>query len=219
MSTLIFGIIWTAFSAVFAFLVFGIPGTMTVNGEVVSKDDYGVMLMPAIIIGIFIIIGIILIVTGLRKVLRDIATSKNGFETYGVVIGISETGTRVNERPELKAIVMVIMEYGEIQRFEEIIGFDYNRYFYGEYLKVKQYKKDINILDSIDSSMIPYNQLEKLENVKQQYVGNKGFMNYGIGNTSGVYDEYYRGENNEVKIMDDDTVIIDGVVYKKHEEN
>ena len=219
MSMLIFGIIWTVFSGLMGVLVLVSPGTMTVNGVEVSRNDTGAMLVPILFIGLFVLIGIILIAVGLKKVLRDIATSKNGIETYGVVIDISETGTRVNGSPELKAIVMAITEYGQMERFEEIIGFDYNKYSYGEYLKVKQYKDDINIIEKIDESIIPYNQLEKLEEVKQQYIGNKGLMNHGIGDTTGVYDEYYMGDNNEIKKLDEDTIVINGVTYKRNEEH
>lgn len=219
MSTLIFGIIWTVFTGVMGILIINSSGTMIVNGVEVSRNDTGAMMIPIIFIGVFILIGIILIVVGLKKVLKDIATSKNGIETYGVVIDISETGTRVNGRPELKAVVMVIMEYGHMERFEEIIGFDYSKYPYGEYLKVKQYKDDINIIDRIDGSLIPYSQLEMLENARRQHVGNKSYMNSGIGDTTGVYDEYYYGENKEVKKIDDDTVVINGVIYRKHENN
>ena len=211
---IIFGLVWTAFSGLMmAMLCFTENNTTTEAGD---------MFGAKIFLGVFVLIGLGVTSIGVVKVVRDMMTKIKGTETMGVVIGIKESGSVVNGRPELKAVVMVLMENGCFDRFEEIIGFDYNKYRLGDYISVKQYNKDINILGKVDETIISYGVLEKLEQVRKEHIGHGG-MNYNqVGgyvenDTSGVYDEFYAVENNkdDVKRIDDNTVIIDGVVYTK----
>ena len=59
---------------------------------------------------VFAAIGVIFTVISTRKIMVDISTHKNGYETFGIVIDIAPTTTTVNGNPVLEATVAVVTE-------------------------------------------------------------------------------------------------------------
>ena len=163
MFQLIFGIIWTAFSVFMAFSMYNSEGSIQVNGRPVSQEEFNQMLFPKIFIGIFILIGVIFMCIGLKKIITNILTHTVGEEAHGLVIRVYPSGTRVNGRPELKADVLVVVD-NLVNRYSEIIGFDWNKYRAGDFVLIKHYKKDINIKGRIDRRNVPYQTVQLLEN-------------------------------------------------------
>lgn len=143
-----FGILWTTITtAVFALFVF-VPANVR-NGDEVS-------LMPVLILGLFEVVGIILLVSGAKQVIKDKKTSKYGLQCYGIVRQILQTGSYVNNRPEYKAVIdFVNPESQQVQSIEEIIGFDYNKYPVNYYVMCKYYEGDINLEYPVDESQAP----------------------------------------------------------------
>lgn len=71
MNELIFGAVWTLFTAFCTWIFYGFDGgTIYVNGEVVSQEEFGAMLAPKLFIGLFWIVGIIFIVVGVVKCIK-----------------------------------------------------------------------------------------------------------------------------------------------------
>ena len=274
MFELIFGIFWTAIIGVITLAMYSSGGTIRVNGQLVSQSEFNSMLWPKLFIGVFWAIGIFMIVLGLKKLLVNVKTSVKGIRTYGVVIDILETNCYANGHPQLKADVVVIMQNKTTARYQEVIGYDYNKYRIGEALEVKHCDKDINILGIAIENQIPYGDREIIDGIRQEYgctmeyanghfgrgservyrkvgpnahtegsrgTGSSGFGyvvddfdnymsnggqgGYSSNNSRGYNDGYtthtvnldgYGAPNNEVQHVDENTVIINGVEYKKN---
>lgn len=158
MFEIIFGIIWLLITGMVTLGFYsGTASTITVNGQIVSQEEFNLMLGPKIFLGLFWAIGIIMIIIGLRKIIKNAKTEKFGEVCYGRIIDIRKTGTRVNNVPELKAIVAVYIEsLGTTEEIEEVIGLATNRkYNVGDYIEGKYYNGDINIDSYIPETMIP----------------------------------------------------------------
>lgn len=263
MFELFFGIAWTAIIAIITFAMYGATGgTIRVNGEIVSQSEFNSMLWPKLFIGLFWAVGIWMIILGIRKLLINAKTSLRGVRTYGVVVDILETNCYSNGHPQLKADVVVILENKSTQRYQEVIGYDYNKYRIGEVLSVKHCDKDINILGIAIDNQIPYGDRSIIERIRMeyncdmQYVAshssrsyvvtdtgrksgatsqdnyNDGYQNgyssrdpyaYNDGyttNTVMLDGEGYDGPTSEpasnIQHVDSDTVIINGVEYKRN---
>ena len=155
MSHLIFGIVWTVISGFVAVIMYSGDAAVRVNGEFVSQEVFNEMLWPKLFIGLFLSIGIAMILVGLKKILTNLLTKIKGVETYGLVIDIARSGTYVNGRPELMAFILVPVN-DEVNRYSEIIGFDWNRYRVGDFVLVKHYKNDVNIIRRVNGNTVPY---------------------------------------------------------------
>ena len=53
MFELIFGIIWTIITAFITFAFYGTTGDVTVNGSLVSHEEFSAMLWPKLFFGMF----------------------------------------------------------------------------------------------------------------------------------------------------------------------
>lgn len=254
MFELIFGIMWTVIVAIVTLSFYMPGGTIKVNGQIVSQNEFNEMLWPKLFLGLFWLIGIIMIIIGLKKLLVNAKTSIRGKLTYGVVIDILETNMYSNGNPQLKADVAVIMEDKSIKRFQEVIGYSYNKYRIGELISVKYCGNDINIGGIASENQLSYNDREIVENIRRQYSCSMEYVgrffgrntrdvytNSGYGNDGAEYrvdgnnymnentfnDGYrthnvrldnindYYNESSTVQKIDEETVIINGVEYKK----
>lgn len=150
MSELIFGIVW---------LILVVPMSISV-----------IIIQPSVIafFSIFYIVGICFVVRGVKRVTADKKTDKNGEICYGRIKNISSTGTSVNGRQELKAtICSYIPSLNEEKILDEVIGFDYNKYAIGDYVKLKYYNNDVNIIEKVSNQEVPQNVLALYDNSKE----------------------------------------------------
>jgi hypothetical protein len=77
LSTILFGSIWLAFTSIFVIaflgpLFLGQEVHFSANGSptVASRDNLGPIIMPAIIIGIFVLVGIVMLFSGMYSVFK-----------------------------------------------------------------------------------------------------------------------------------------------------
>lgn len=167
MFEVVFGIIWTIFTAFFTWGFYGTNGNVTVNGHLVSHEEFSDMLWPKIFISIFWIAGLFILLRGLKKVIRNVSTDAKGEVCFGKICDVYNSGTYVNGRPELKADVLVyIPSIQETKIISEIIGFDRYKYRNGPYVRLKYYNGDINFEEVIDSTDLPLDAQNEL--VKSQ---------------------------------------------------
>jgi hypothetical protein len=109
-----------------------------------------------IFFGFFEVVVIIVLVKGLKTVIRDNKTKKYGIECYGIVRDIIITGSYENDHPEYKAVIEFLNpENYQIQTLEEIVGFDYNKYPINSYVLCKYYEGDVNIEMVVQNSEVP----------------------------------------------------------------
>ena len=186
MFKLVFGAIWLSFISVFTRIMYSDTGTITVNGEIVSYEEFHAMLWPKMFIGIFWLVGILFFVSGLLEILKNYKTDKYGEPCYGRIINIFNSGSYVNGVPELKANIVIYLEStGTLEYTEEILGLATKiSHSKGDYVEGKYYNGDINIISGISENMVP---------------------SYIISELNGLLKDDYT----------EDTIIIDGVEYVK----
>lgn len=201
---LFFGIVWTAISIFIAFIMYNTNGTIEVNGRPVSHAEFEAMLWPKLFIGLFVLIGIIFICVGLKKIITNIITNTRGTETYGLVIDVRPSGTTVNGRPQLMADILIVVD-GRTERYSEIVGFDWNKYRTGDFTLLKHYKKDVNLIRRVNANEVPGNIMGVLRNemaekekfTNAEYADNRYMENpYQNNNTSHMHrNTYNRNES------------------------
>lgn len=150
MFELIFGAVWTAFSL---FVFFMLSGSWFENGSLILDGD---MLLSTVFIGIFVVIGLVIMIKGLKKVIANAKTSKHGEDGYAILRDILPTGSYVNGVPELKGVFFIyVLSNNHTEMIEEIIGFNPLKYQVNNYVKVKYYNGDINIIEKVSDELVP----------------------------------------------------------------
>lgn len=177
MFDLCFGFIWVVVSSIGLGAVFSLP-----------KSERPT---PAIVMIImFLIIGIVIMVIGIKKLVSNMLTEIKGIETYGVIMDIYPSGASVNGRNIMNVDVNIVEENGNIGRYTESIGTG-RKYNTGDFVKVKYYKYDINIKGKVRKEEIPYYTLEKIS----------------------VEDEIINRPVGDSIVINGDTIVVNGVEY------
>lgn len=181
----LFGLAWVTFVTPIFILCLVVPGEQR-NGA-----DMNLFLFAFFVL--FEVIGVFMIIRGLRKIIKDKKTKKHGINCYGIVNDIKVTGSYVNGNPEYKAIIeFVNPETNQLGSIEEIIGFDHNKYPINSYVLCKYYQGDINFENIVPENEIP-------GDIKKYLVPKQQVPNYF-----------------NLEFSDDrEYVTIDGVKYKK----
>ena len=181
----LFGLAWTAFVTPIFIMCLVVPG----------EQRGGVDMNPFLFIFfiLFEVIGLYLLISGLRKLIKDWKTKNQGIQCYGIVRDIQVTGSYVNDKPEYKAVLdFVNPETNQLETIEEIIGFNYNKYPINSYILCKYYQGDINL-----ENLISENEISG--DIKSCLVPNQQVPNY----------------SNIEFSADKEYVTIDGVKYKR----
>ena len=185
MFNFLFGFIWTAFTTLIFIICLAVPGEQR-GGSAMTLPTFLILIL-------FEVIGLCLLIGGLKKIIKDKKTKKHGIKCYGVVSDIQPTGASVNGEPEYKAILNFINpETNKLETIEEIIGLNYNNYPIGSYVLCKYYQGDINLENIVSENEIP-------EDIKKYLIPSQQGSNY----------------SNLEFSADREYVTIDGVQYKK----
>ena len=150
-----FGVAWVSFISFFILII------------ILSSLESGFWIMtiaPIIILSLVNLIGVYLIVIGLKEIRTDQKTKQYGKYVYGRILDFVPTGSSINGIPELKAVISAyIPSTREVKEFRETIGFGNNSYNIGDYLVLKHYEDDVNIIQHAVESKIPIDVIEKLD--------------------------------------------------------
>lgn len=164
------GSIWLTVTAIATYILYGTDTNVRVLGQYVEHQEFTEMLWPKIIMGIFWVAGILLIVHGLRKIIRDNLTESKGEECYGKICGIFPTGAKQKNIPIYGVYVAVyIPSQSKTDIISEEIGVDNYQYPINSFVKVKYYKGDINIEESVDEAVISRETLQHIEEITEKY--------------------------------------------------
>lgn len=143
-----FGLVWTLFVTLIFIMCLVVPG----------EQRGGVDMSPGLFIFfvIFEVIGLFLLVSGIKQIIKDKKTNKFGDITYGQIISIYGTGSSTNGKEELQAeILTYVSNQNIVKRINEIIGFPPINYNVGDFVQLKFYEGDINIVQVVSENMIP----------------------------------------------------------------
>lgn len=169
---LVFGFTFTFSSLVFGIVYFSIAGIPSIDSIINSNGFFFEMLFPIVILGIFLIVGITLIVKGFKKLVIDFSTNTKGEECFGKIYNTYNSGVYINESPELKADILVyIPSIGETRVISEVIGFDRLKYPFGSFVKLKYYNGDINLQAVVDEQELPANARAEFEKFNLSFLG------------------------------------------------
>ena len=159
----LFGLVWTAFVTPLFIILLVIPGEQK-NSVVMSLFLFSFFIL-------FEVIGLYMLISGLRQIIKDRKTKKRGIKCYGIVNDILITGSFVNGYPEYKVVLdFVNPETKKLETIEEIIGFDYYKYPIDSIVLGKYYKGDINLEDVISENEIP-------EDIKEVFISSRQVPN------------------------------------------
>lgn len=188
MFELLFGGIFLGVSLLFTVIIFF--GGISAGGI----DIIAVLFMVP-----FWIIGAMTFFVGINKVKKNKETEKKGQQSYGIVVGFSESGCYVNGCPVWDAHIAVVTNY-RIQQFVERAGIN-PKYDVGQYVSVKYYNDDINVLEQLSAYSVPDN----IKSMLAQYVPLDTNEPEKPKLQQQAQDFIVRG----------DVIIIDGVEYKR----
>lgn len=93
MFELLFGGIWTGIVATLTLILF------LSGGLELFQEGIGMTIFLILFLCLFWSIGITFLIKGLKKLFTNIATSKNGVETFGYVVDIIDSNCYVNGNP------------------------------------------------------------------------------------------------------------------------
>ena len=142
MFELVFGIIWTLFTSIFAFVFIS------------AGDDVPSLLVLMLIA--FVVIGVYLIFIGAKKVIKDSKTNKFGIECFGIVRSVEPTNVYINDRPQYRTNIDIVNPNTlQLEQLSEVTGTNYYKYPINSYVKCKYYEGDINIIGMIIENDIP----------------------------------------------------------------
>ena len=196
MTELSIGIIWIIFVIIIAAIIFagGPDSLVTVNGVTMTMEEALKEPTLYIVFGMFFFFGLVFLVIGARRTLRNSITKRLGYNTYGKVLDIYFSGIKINHRKIYNADVLVVREDGTVECFTERVG-TLRKYKSGMFVKVIQYKNDINILEGLEEMDVPYSIKYRLdaEDANDNETTLAGF---------------------EVE----DTIVINGVTYKRQDD-
>ena len=198
MFELVFGAIWTGISVLVAIIMYSGTGEITVNGVPVSHDEFAQMLWPKLFIGLFIVIGVVFLIAGIRKLLKDATTTVKGEESYGIITRVACSNTYVNGQPIMDGFISVVVD-GTIQEFKESLGLNYKKGGLGDCVRVKYYNGDVNIIETVLFEDIPYHMQDMLRSCHEN---------------SGISSQAQHIDTHEPV---GDYVVINGVQYKKQD--
>lgn len=151
-----FGLVWTLFVTPIFIMCLVVPGE--------QRGGVDMNLGLFIFFIIFEVIGLSLLVSGIKQVIKDKKTNKFGDTTYGQIISIYGTGSSTNGKEELQAeILTYVSNENTVKKINEIIGFPPIEYNVGDFVQLKIYEGDINIIQSVSENIIPYTILTLLQ--------------------------------------------------------
>ena len=153
MFEIIFGAIWMGFLLPFYYVFFTNPN--------------GVEIPAILIIGLFSIVGIAMLIMGIRKVARKNRVKKEGYDCYGKISMIRPNGTYLSGRPQLDAEVVCCVR-GVPKIFTATIGFKYGDYYPGACVKIRCLDDDAILLELANENRISTNDLETIDQIIQQ---------------------------------------------------
>lgn len=154
MVELIIGLAFTIMSLILFAVFYFVGGEITVNGEIVSQEEFNTMLMPKLAISIFLIVGICLLIRAITKIIENKKTDTRGIETYGLIIQTKPSGSYINDVPVMTGAFATVID-NNVRIIWESVGLDCKNGNVGDCMVVKYYNNDINIVAPITYEYIP----------------------------------------------------------------
>ena len=196
MFEVLFGTVWTIFTAFMTFAWISSEGKFLVSDSIGLRYKFTVLGGQMCFFGIFWLVGLTILCIGVKKLIRNANTNKFGEECFGVVCNIYNSGTYMNDAPELKSDVLVyIPSLNETKVISEVVGVGQSEYEVGSYVRLKYYNDDINLEGIVDEDELPSATKLILEKSPE-------FNNKTINNNFVNRDKYTKKDNEEYDYND-----------------
>lgn len=102
---------------------------------------------------LFLVIGIIVIKNGIKKHQTFKEVEEKGIYVYGQIIEIFPNGTYLGDKREMNGDVVCLVN-GVPKIFTTTVGFGYNDYYPGAYVKAKYHNGNINLAGLISKDSL-----------------------------------------------------------------
>lgn len=156
---------------------------------------------------VFIFIGGRCFIQGVKEVFANSATAQVGVETFGYVIDFYYCNQRIGGTPLYAASIVVLEPGGQFKIYNESVG-DYRNAeeYINQYVKLKHYKKDVNLLNIVQESDCPR---EFVQYINDNYIQKSWEKDKAV--------EEFEIENDfkDDRTDEEEFIIIDGVKYIK----
>ena len=138
-------------------------------GFIIFRYDFNPISM-FVITALLAITGLAFFIYGFKEIYKNSRTHLVGVETYGFVIYVDQSKTKIGKDHILQATAAVVTHnksknkplLGEIQIVEEDMGLS-ERFSVGDYVKVKYCRNDINFISKVEAEDVPEEYLQKLK--------------------------------------------------------
>ena len=154
MFELIFGLFWMTITYIMTSTFFASEG-LFVNGVIIT-EKLGEMMPMLLFFAIFWIVGIGVLIVGIRNLVKGFMVSTNGTEACGYIADIYYNGKKVNHVPHFNARIIVV-DNGQPLDLQANIGSKRFQYNIGTYVNVKYYQSNAKITSKVlNEYEIPY---------------------------------------------------------------
>lgn len=191
-----FGIIWTIFITFFTIIVISAGGV----------GDFLVFLI------VFWLVGIIILKNGIKKIIADRNTELYGEECFGRICEISSIGSSNGNSFYQAKISVYVPSEGITKIVSEDIGYDYNKFKKGSYLKLRYYENDVNIKQVVDDNYLSEKIKSRINQMWDDKLEEERIDEMEIHN----YDKYETDSdmnNNSIEIFSNVMPIIFGTIW------
>lgn len=192
-----------------AFVLYSL--VMTIHGLITKTlMDYGIM--GVVICIAFFVAGLVLMIKGVKPIIKNIKTAKYGKETYGRVLELYQ-GKRKEDGRNFTFAKFVMIEDGQVVVKSEVVGIAINQEEgvrrekigislrgcgKGDYVKLKYFEDDINFVANVKEKDIPQDVVIIInEKIKEIYEEQR--VQYEIDKSTKpmLNGEVYKCENEE----------------------
>ena len=122
-----------------------------------------------ILISALLIVGLVFIYIGIKKIWENVVTNRKGVEKYGIVVECFEKRERKRKSGHYILKVLIIDDEDNVRKFDKFCVWGYG---VGAFLIVKYYKNHINIIDCVSSYLVPDFEKYKLKSSYNDYINN-----------------------------------------------
>lgn len=168
----------------------------------------GLTLTPMMLLGLFLFLGLGLIFTSIKKMIADKKTNAYGEYRYGMVVRVFPSGAKDDKADIMNAEIIVVQSGGVIGVYVESMRTNHNKYRVGQYVYVKHYGNDINIISKIEADGVPKDVRDKI--AASVVIDGVEYVNDPMNNS------YYNNTDNDNDNYNNYSDYIDYYNYKGH---
>lgn len=225
MFMLFLGIILFIFAVIQCLGIYDSLNATLPNGEIIvlTEEEMSSVIIEIIIFGGMLIISIALIIGGICAFIRTVKFYFCGQISQAMIVDKSLNSTGGSKAKKYKITAVCLMPEGKSKEIVAFLKFCSTDIKYGDYVLMKHYKKNAKFIKKISERDIPYVNRERFEIIRENMRGTNLFSRGTFRDrfvnieTKEIFNDAYieKMEEKDLRRIDDNTVYINGVEFKK----